>query len=256
MKIISWNVNGIRAVLKKGFIDFVKEENPDILCIQEIKAHPEQVNLVLENHPHHYWNSAERKGYAGTAIFSKIKPLSISKGIGHEIDNEGRVLTLEFEKFYLVTVYVPNAKHDLSRISLRHKEWDPKFLEYCKELENKKPVIFCGDLNVAHKEIDLKNDKANRTTETKPGNPGFTDKEREGFSNFIEHGFIDTFRHFYPEEEKYSWWSYRAGVRERNIGWRIDYFLTSPSLIESVKEAFILNEIFGSDHCPVGIKLK
>lgn len=250
MKIVSWNVNGIRAILKKGFSDFLKQEDPDVVCIQETKANPEQVDLVMEDYPYHYWNSAERKGYSGVAIFSKVKPISVKKGIGHEVDNEGRVLTAEFEEFYLVTVYTPNGKDDLSRIPLRHKEWDPLFLEHCKNLEKKKPVIFCGDLNVAHKPIDLKNDKANE------GRKGYTQEEREGFSNFLEKGFIDTFRHFYPEEEKYSWWSYMGGARNRNVGWRIDYFLISNSFVDRIKDSFILNDVMGSDHCPVGIKLK
>lgn len=251
MKIISWNVNGIRAVLKKGFMDFMKTEDPDILCVQETKAQPEQVDINLEGYPHHYWNSAERKGYSGVVIFSKVKALSSSKGIGHEVDNEGRVLTLEFKDFYLVTVYTPNAKDDLSRIPLRHNEWDPQFLKHCKKLEKKKPVIFCGDFNVAHEAIDLKNDKANE------GNKGYTKEEREGFSNFIKAGFVDTFRNLYPKEEQYSWWSYRAiGARSRNVGWRIDYVLISSSLIKKVKNAFILKGILGSDHCPVGIELE
>jgi exodeoxyribonuclease III len=250
MKIVSWNVNGIRAVMKKGFLDFVEKENPDILCLQEIKAHPEQVDIELKDYPYHYWNSAERKGYSGTAIFSKKEPISVSKGIGHELDNEGRVITLEFDYFYLVTVYTPNAKDDLSRIPLRYKEWDPMFLKHCKKLEKKKPVIFCGDLNVAHEPIDLKNDKANK------GKKGFTLEEREGFSNFVNAGFIDTFRNLYPEKEKYSWWSYMGGARSRNVGWRIDYFLISESLKNELKDSFILNEVLGSDHCPVMLELK
>ncbi|MFT7616098.1 MAG: exodeoxyribonuclease-3 [Candidatus Woesearchaeota archaeon] len=249
MKIISWNVNGIRAAIKKGFVDFVTEHQPDVLCIQETKAQPEQVDIHLEGYESHVWNSAERKGYSGTLIFSKTKPLSVTKGIGHEVDNEGRVITVEFEKFYVVTVYTPNSKDDLSRIPLRYNEWDPLFLKHCKELEKKKPVVFCGDLNVAHEEIDLKNFKPNR------GKHGFTNEERERFSDFISAGFIDTFRHMYPEEQKYSWWSMMGGARSRNVGWRIDYVCVSSVLMPKVKESFILNEVLGSDHCPVGIIL-
>jgi len=258
IKILSWNVNGIRAAINKGFMDFVKNENPDILCLQEIKAHPHQVDIKLkeEGYGIEEWNSAERKGYSGTAIFSKKKPMSINKGIGHELDCEGRVLTLEFEDFYLITCYTPNSKHDLSRLMLRYQEWDPLFLKYCKELDMKKPVVFCGDLNAAHKEIDVKNDKTNMTTKIKPGNPGFTDQEREGISNIINSGFIDSFRHFYPNEEKFTWWSYMGGARGRNVGWRIDYFFVSEKLKTQLKDAMILDKVMGSDHCPVGIILK
>lgn len=252
MKIVSWNVNGIRAVMKKGFIDYMKELDADIICLQETKAHPEQVDSQIEklSYKHKYWNSAERPGYSGVAIFSKTEPLSIKYGIGHPVDNEGRVITAEYDKFYLVTVYTPNAKDDLSRIPLRYNEWDPQFLKHCKELEKTKPVIFCGDLNVAHQEIDLKNDKANR------GKKGFTDEERERFTDFVNAGFIDTFRELYPNEEKYSWWTYMGKARDRNVGWRIDYFLISKELLPNLKDAKIHNEIFGSDHCPVSIEIK
>ncbi len=250
-KLISWNVNGIRAALKKDFLGFVKKHNPDILCIQETKARPEQVELELDSHPYKYWNSAEKKGYSGTAIFSKTEPISVTYDLGiEELDTEGRVITAEFKDFYVVTVYTPNSKDDLSRVPYRFEKWDPAFLKHCKKLEKKKPVIFCGDLNVAHMEIDLKNDKANR------GKHGFTDEERKGFSNFVEAGFVDTFRSLYPEEVKYSWWSYFRKARETNAGWRIDYFLVSESLKPKLKEATILNEVFGSDHCPVGIELE
>lgn len=252
MKLVSWNVNGIRAVMKKGFAESLRELDADVICLQETKAHPEQVEHELDKLGYHYdyWNSAKRKGYSGTAIFSRVKPLNVTYGIGHEVDNEGRVITAEFENYFLVTVYTPNAKDDLSRIPLRYNEWDPLFLKHCRELEKRKPVIFCGDLNVAHKEIDLKNDKPNR------GKKGFTDEERERFQDFVDAGFVDTFRHLYPDEEKYSWWTYMGGARARNVGWRIDYFLTSKSLIEQVKKAEIHNEIMGSDHCPVSITLQ
>jgi len=224
LKLVSWNVNGIRAVINKDFYNSLIKLNTDIICLQEIKAKKEQVvnnKFKKLGYIHEIWNSAERKGYSGVAIFSKKKPESVSFGIGHELDNEGRVITAEFDKFYLVTVYTPNSKDDLSRLPIRYNEWDKLFLEHCRKLEEKKSVIICGDLNVAHKEIDVKNDKANRTTEKKPGSAGFTDKERERFSDFLEAGFIDTFRHLHPDEEKFSWWSYRGGARDRNVGWRI-----------------------------------
>lgn len=250
MKIYSWNVNGIRAVLKKGFMDFVDEHKPDILCLQETKAHPDQVDEIMHDYPHHYWNSAEKKGYSGTAIFSKVEPLNVTYDMGiPEHDNEGRVIAAEFEEFILVTVYTPNAQRGLTRLEYR-QQWDKDFLKYMRKLENKKPVIFCGDLNVAHKEIDLKNDKSNRK------NAGFTDEERAGFDSIVGAGFIDTFRHFYPGEEKYTWWSYMFNARAKNVGWRIDYFVVSNSLKEKLKEAKIHNEVMGSDHCPVSIILK
>ncbi len=252
MKIISWNVNGIRACIKKGFLKFVKKEDPDILCLQEVKAHPEQVDMNLSSYEHHYWNSAERKGYSGVAIFSKTKPLAIKNGIGL-LDEEGRVITLEFEDFYLVNVYVPNSKRGLERLDFRYKEWEPKFLKYLKSL--KKPVVVCGDLNVAHEEIDIARPKNNKTTATRPGNPGFTDKERKRFSDLISAGFIDTFRYLHPEKIKYSWWSYMANSRAKNIGWRIDYFLASKSLSKKIKKADILDEVMGSDHCPVLLEI-
>ncbi|MCH8519819.1 MAG: exodeoxyribonuclease III [Nanoarchaeota archaeon] len=252
--IFSWNVNGIRAILNKGFYDFVKEFEPDVLCLQETKAYEEQVKMNMSEfgYEYEYWNSADKKGYSGVAIFSKIKPIDIIYGIeGLELSNsEGRVLTCEFENYYVVTVYTPNAKDDLSRIPLRYEEWDPAFLRFCKQLEMKKPVIFCGDLNVAHEPIDLKNDKAN------VGKKGFTYEEREGFSNFIEAGFIDTFRELYPQEEKYSWWTYMGGARSRNVGWRIDYVCISKILNENLIDAKIHNDVMGSDHCPVSVILK
>lgn len=252
MKLISWNVNGVRAVAKKGFDEIVKDLDADILGLQETKAQDDQVAEAASFDEYELnTNSAVKKGYSGTAVYSKSKPISVVKGIGiEEHDQEGRVITAEFEDFFFVTVYVPNSQNGLKRIDYREK-WDKDFFDYCKGLEDKKPVIICGDLNVAHKEIDLKNPKANYDK-----NPGFTQREINGLDRFVNNGFVDTFRHFNPEEVKYSWWSYRAAARERNVGWRIDYFLISESLIDRVEEAFILNDVFGSDHCPVGIKLK
>ena len=250
MKIISWNVNGIRAVIKKGFYDFMIDTNPDIICIQETKAHPEQVDLDLGDYPYQYWNSAEKKGYSGTAIFSKIEPLNIKYGIGiKKHDNEGRVIAAEFKDYYLVTVYTPNSKRELLRLDYRQKEWDVDFLKYLKILEKVKPVIFCGDLNVAHKEIDLKNPSTNHR------NAGFTDEERAGFDNYIDAGFIDTFREFEKGEGHYTWWSYMFQARTRNIGWRIDYFCVSKILMKSVKQSYILKDVMGSDHAPVVIEI-
>ena len=250
MKIISWNVNGIRAVIKKGFYDFMKKENPDIICLQETKAHKDQVDLKLPNYPYQYWNSAVKKGYSGTAIFSKIEPISCKNDIGiKEHDSEGRVITLEFDSYYLITVYTPNSKRELLRLKYRI-EWDIDFLNYLKELEKSKPVIFCGDLNVAHTEIDLKNPKTNHS------NPGFTDEERQGFTNMIKTGFIDTFREFTKEGGHYTWWSYMFQARMRNIGWRIDYFCTSKKLKKSLKTSTILKNVMGSDHCPVMLEIK
>jgi len=249
MKFISWNVNGIRAVIKKGFYDFMKQENPDIICIQETKARKEQVDLELLNYPYQYWNSAEKKGYSGTAIFSKVEPLEVYYDMNiKKHDNEGRVITLEFKNYYLVTVYTPNSKRELLRLDYRKNEWDIDFLKFVKDLEKKKPVIFCGDLNVAHKEIDLKNPSTNHR------NAGFTDEEREGFSNIIDAGFIDTFREFFQEGEYYTWWSYMFQARQRNIGWRIDYFCISSILKDNLKDAFILEKVMGSDHAPIGIE--
>ena len=256
-RFISWNVNGIRAVLKKGFLNFLEEYNPDIICLQETKARPEQVDLNLPQYTNQYWNWGEKKGYSGTAIFSKIKPLKINNGlkiIKH--DNEGRVITLEFEHYYLVNVYTPNSKRDLTRLNYRYKEWDPDFLNFICELEKIKPVILCGDLNVAHKEIDLANPKTNKTTKSFRGNAGFTDEEREGFNNILDHGFIDSFRKINSASGQYTWWSYRANARERNIGWRIDYFCISPKLNKKLLNSKILSEVLGSDHAPILLELK
>ena len=263
MKIYSWNVNGIRAVLKKGALqEFIKQEKPDILCMQETKAQEGQAVIDFEGYEE-YWNSAQKPGYSGTAIFTRIKPLSVTKGFPEtmakkydfvdsrtrDAANEGRVLTAEFDDFYLVTVYTPNSVDNLQRLPLRHKHWDPAFLAYVKELEKKKPVIFCGDLNVAHTEIDLANPKSN------VNNHGFTPQERAGFDTVINAGFIDTFREFEKGGGHYTWWSVMTGARKRNIGWRLDYFLISASLRPRLKSAFIRKEIEGSDHCPVGIEI-
>ena len=250
MKLISWNVNGIRACVQKGFLDFFQEVDADIFCIQESKMQAGQLDLELEGY-HQYWNYAEKKGYSGTAIFTKKEPLSVQYGIGiEEHDHEGRVITLEFDDFYMVTVYTPNSQDELKRLEYRMR-WETDFLAYLKKLEETKPVIFCGDLNVAHKEIDLKNPKTNRR------NPGFTDEERGKFTEVLDSGFVDTFRHFYPDMENiYSWWSYRFSARAKNTGWRIDYFCVSESLKDRLEDAKILTEIFGSDHCPVELDLK
>ena len=249
MKFISWNVNGIRAVIKKGFYDFVNNYNPDILCLQEIKAKKEQVDLKLDSHPYQYWTSAEKKGYSGTSIFSKIKPINEMYGIGiEEHDQEGRVITLEFEDYYLVTVYTPNSKRELLRLEYRQR-WDSDFLKFVKSLESKKPVIFCGDLNVAHKEINLKNPKTNHR------NPGFTDEERSSFDNIVNAGFIDTFREFNNDGGHYTWWSYMFQARQKDIGWRIDYFCISESLKSHLKDAYILKDVLGSDHAPVVLEI-
>ena len=249
MKFISWNVNGIRAVLKKGFMDFLQEQNPDIICLQETKAHKEQVDISLDNYPFDYWNSAVKKGYSGTAIFSKKEPLNIIYDIGiEEHDQEGRVITAEFEDYYLVTVYTPNSKRELLRLEYR-QQWDIDFLKFVKELEKKKPVIFCGDLNVAHKEIDLKNPKTNKR------NAGFTDEERLGFDNYINSGFLDTFRMYNKEPNHYTWWSYMFNSRAKNVGWRIDYFCISEILKKKITKSIILPEIMGSDHAPILIEI-
>ncbi|GAB6255354.1 exodeoxyribonuclease III [Peribacillus sp. NPDC055009] len=245
MKLVSWNVNGIRACVKKGFLDYFKDVDADIFCLQETKLQEGQITLELEGY-HQYWNYALKKGYSGTAIFTKEKPLSVKYGVG-ELDEEpeGRIITLEFENFYMVNVYTPNAKRDLSRLDYR-LEWENGMIDYLSELDLVKPVIFCGDLNVAHREIDLKNPKSNI------GNSGFTNEERGKMTELLDAGFIDTFRHFYPDQEgAYSWWSYMAKVRERNIGWRIDYFIVSKRLAESLIEANIHCDVMGSDHCPV-----
>lgn len=250
MKFISWNVNGLRACVTKGFMDFFKEVDADIFCLQETKLQEGQIELELEGY-YQYWNYAEKKGYSGTAIFTKKEPISVSYGLGiDEHDKEGRVITLEFEDYYFITVYTPNSKTELERLDYR-MVWEDEFKNYLKNLEKKKPVIFCGDLNVAHKEIDLKNPKANRR------NAGFTDEERGKFDNLVNDGFIDTFRYFYPDvTDVYSWWSYRFNARGRNAGWRIDYFVVSESLKERLESAKIHTEILGSDHCPVELVIK
>ncbi|MDB5169443.1 MAG: exodeoxyribonuclease [Candidatus Saccharibacteria bacterium] len=263
IKIYSWNVNGIRAVMNKNlFVPFMEAEQPDILCLQETKAQPEQIDIPLDGYEAVFY-SAVKKGYSGTAVLSKEKPLQtvfgfpehIIKGLNVSGDVygdpnlEGRVIAAEFEKFWLVTVYTPNAKDDLSRIPLRHKQWDPAFLAYCKELEKQKPVVFCGDLNVAHTEDDLANPKPNR------GKKGFTDEERSGFQNFLDAGFVDTLRMFKQGNGYYTWWSHFAKARDRNVGWRIDYFLVSEALKGKVKDAAIHAQVFGSDHCPISVTL-
>lgn len=246
MKLISWNVNGIRACVKNGFLDSIKKEAADIICIQETKAHPDQVDPMLGDYVH-FWNTAEKKGYSGTAIFSKMEPIEANYGIGiEEHDHEGRVITLEFRDYFLVNVYTPNSQRELARLDYR-TQWDRDFLKFLKRLEKKKPVIFCGDLNVAHTEIDLANPKTNRR------NAGFTDEEREGFDHVAEAGFIDSFREFEKGGGHYTWWSYMSNARAKNIGWRIDYFCLSPILRPRLKSAFIRPDIMGSDHCPVGI---
>ncbi len=252
MKIISWNVNGIRAALNKGMADFLSTENPDILCLQETKAREEQVELPLEFGAYKsYWNSAEKPGYSGTAIFTKEAPLEVTHGFGiDEHDREGRVLTLEYPDFFLVNVYTVNAQDGLRRLPYR-LQWDTAFRLHLNHLALTKPVIFCGDLNVAHNEIDLARPQANRKS------AGFSDEERASFTELLDSGFIDSFRHFHPDKtEAYSWWSYRGGARQRNVGWRLDYFGISPALMERVTDAAILSHVLGSDHCPVSIVLK
>jgi exodeoxyribonuclease-3 len=249
MKICSWNVNGLRSVLGKGFTDYWQAEKPDILCLQEIKAMPDQVELGFASDCFVDWNSAERKGYSGTLTISRSEPLSINHGIGEPIgDAEGRVQTLEYKDFYLVNVYTPNAKGDLSRLEFRTQVWDPAFRKHIAGLKQKKPVIFCGDLNVAHQEIDLANPRSNRR------NAGFTDEERAAFGEHLDAGFVDTFRMFEQGGGHYSWWSYRAGARSRNVGWRIDYVGVSEESKDRIQSAFIRNQIIGSDHCPVGVE--
>ena len=249
MKLISWNVNGIRACITKGFMDFFNEIDADIFCIQESKMQAGQLELDMPGY-YQYWNYAEKKGYSGTAVFSRLEPLSVTYGMGiDEHDHEGRVITLELDSFFLITVYTPNSQDGLRRLEYRMK-WEEDFLAYLLKLQEKKPVICCGDLNVAHQEIDLKNPKTNRK------NAGFTDEERACFTRALESGFIDTFRYFYPDKEGvYSWWSYRFRAREKNAGWRIDYFLVSPSLKEKLQDAKIHGEIMGSDHCPVELDI-
>lgn len=249
MKLVSWNVNGIRACSGKGFLDYFKEADADLFCIQETKLQEGQINLELEGY-HQFWNYAEKKGYSGTAIFTKKKPLAVRYGIGSaEYDCEGRAITLEFEQFYLVNVYTPNSQRDLARLGYR-LVWEDKLREYLLELDGNKPVILCGDLNVAHNEIDLKNPKPNR------GNSGFTDEERGKMTQLLSGGFVDSFRHLYPEAEGvYTWWSYMNKVRERNIGWRIDYFIISERLAPEIIDAGVECFVMGSDHCPVTLDL-
>lgn len=249
MKLISWNVNGIRACLTKGFAETFKKMDADIFCIQETKCQPEQVELEFEGYTS-YWNSAEKKGYSGTAIFTKQKPLNVTYGIGiEEHDKEGRVITLEFEEFYMVDIYTPNSKRELERLDYR-QIWEDEIRKYLLKLNETKPVIMCGDLNVAHEEIDLKNPKTNRK------NAGFTDEERQKMTELLDAGFTDTFRYLYPDKENaYSWWSYMGHAREKNVGWRIDYFIVSKSIEGKIKEATIYPEIMGSDHCPVGLEI-
>ncbi|MGN0496495.1 MAG: exodeoxyribonuclease III [Lachnospiraceae bacterium] len=250
MKLISWNVNGIRACVGKGFMDFFREVDADIFCIQESKMQAGQLELDMPGY-YQYWNYAEKKGYSGTAIFTKKEPVAVVNGIGiPEHDMEGRVITLEFDNFFMVTVYTPNSQNELKRLPYR-MTWEDAFRSYLKGLEERKPVVVCGDLNVAHKEIDLKNPKTNRM------NAGFTDEEREKMTVLLDSGFIDTFRHFYPDEEQiYSWWSYRFKAREKNAGWRIDYFLVSDCLKDQLKDAKILTDIYGSDHCPIELDIE
>lgn len=249
MKLISWNVNGLRAVWNKGFEDIFKELNADIFCIQETKMQEGQLDVNFDGYINTF-NSAERKGYSGTAIFSKLKPISVTKGIGiEEHDNEGRVITLEFDKFYLVNCYTPNAQRELTRLDYRMK-WEEDFKNYLVKLDNQKPVILCGDLNVAHNEIDLKNPKTNK------GNAGFTDEEREKFTLLLNSGFVDSFRYLYPDKtDCYSWWSYMGRAREKNVGWRIDYFVVSEKIKTKILDAKIHSEIMGSDHCPVELDI-
>ncbi len=263
IKIYSWNINGIRAVVRKGlFVPFIQKEQPDILCLQETKAQQGQAEIDLPDYTE-YWNSAHKAGYSGTAIFTKTKPLAVLNGFPEDIakkytltddhdrdsSTEGRVIAAEYDKFYLVTVYTPNAKDDLSRIPLRHKHWDPAFLAYCQQLEKKKPVIFCGDLNVAHTPDDLARPKPNE------GKKGYTVEEREGFDNFVKAGFVDTLRLFVKGNGHYTWWTHWANARANNVGWRIDYFLASQSLKPHIKAAKIHADVMGSDHCPISITL-
>ena len=250
MKLISWNVNGIRACLQKGFLDFFNEIDADVFCLQETKLQAGQHDLELPGY-HQYWNYAEKKGYSGTAIFTKTEPVSVTYGIGvEEHDHEGRVITAEFEDFYVVTVYVPNSQRELTRLDYR-MEWEKAFLDYVKRLSETKPVVFCGDLNVAHQEIDLKNPKTNHK------NAGFTDEERACFTKVLENGFIDTFRYFYPDvTDAYSWWSYMANARAKNVGWRIDYFVVSEGMKDRLVDAKIHPQVMGSDHCPVELDIR
>ena len=249
MNLVSWNVNGIRAAVNKGFLDFFNQIDADIFAIQETKMQEGQLELILDGY-YQYWNSAEKKGYSGTAIFTKEKPISIKYGIGiEEHDKEGRVITLEYKDFYFVNCYTPNSKRGLERLDYR-QVWEDEIRKYLKELDKVKPIIYCGDLNVAHEEIDLKNPKSNR------GNAGFTDEERNKLTQLLNEGFIDSFRYVYPnEKDKYTWWSYMGHARERNIGWRIDYFIVSDRLKDKIKDTKIYENIMGSDHCPVGLEI-
>ena len=250
MQLISWNVNGIRSCVNKGFKEYFKQAEADIFCIQETKCRPDQIELEFEGY-NSYWNSAKKKGYSGTAIFTKIKPKQVTYGIGiEEHDQEGRIITLEFEKFYLINNYTPNSKRELERLEYR-QQWEDEIRKYLLKLNKKKPVIMCGDLNVAHQEIDLKNPKTNK------GNAGFTNEERQKISQLLEAGFTDSFRHLYPNKENnYTWWSYMGKAREKNVGWRIDYFIVSNTIKQKIEEASIYPEIMGSDHCPIGLKIK
>ena len=248
MKLISWNVNGFRACLGKGFEAFFKEADADFFCIQETKMQPGQADFETPDHVQ-YWYSAQKKGYSGTAIFAKKEPLSVQYGLGiPEHDMEGRAITLEYEDFYLLCVYTPNAQRELARLDYR-MEWEDALRDYMKALDEKKPVIYCGDLNVAHNEIDLKNPKTNHHS------AGFSDEERGKFTELLESGFTDTFRALYPDKVEYSWWSYMMKAREKNVGWRIDYFVVSNRLFDKVKDSFILTQVMGSDHCPVGMEI-
>jgi exodeoxyribonuclease III len=249
MKLISWNVNGLRAILRKNFLAYLEEEQPDLLCLQESRASPDEVEQLWPACYTTYWHPAEKKGYSGTALFSRTRPLTVSRGLGAiRPDREGRVLTAEFADFLLVNVYVPNSQRELTRLAYRQR-WDRDFRRYLQELQARKPVVFCGDLNVAHTELDLANPKAN------VGNHGFTPQERAGFSALLRAGFLDTFRHFEKGGGHYTWWSQMTGARARNVGWRIDYFLISAALAPRLKSAFIRDRVLGSDHCPVGIEL-
>lgn len=251
LRLLSWNVNGIRAVLKKGFLDFLAEEGPDILCLQEVKARPEQVETLFWPAEYaHFWNPADKPGYSGTAILTRQKPLAVTNGIGlKKHDTEGRVITAEFEDFYLVNCYTPNSQRELTRLAYR-QTWDRDFRRYLRRLDKEKPVLLCGDLNVAHQEIDLARPRENR------GNSGFTDEERAGFASLLKAGFVDSFRALEPSGGHYSWWTYRAGAREKNVGWRIDYWCVSKRLFPQVTRSWILPDVMGSDHCPVGLELK
>ncbi len=247
-RFVSWNVNGLRACRDKGFLDFFNEADADFFCLQETKLQEGQIELALEGYEQ-YWNYAEKKGYSGTAVFTRMKPLSVQYGIGvEEHDHEGRVITLEFDTFYLVTVYSPNSQDELRRLEYRMR-FEEDFLAYILKLEEKKPVIYCGDLNVAHEEIDLKNPRTNHK------NAGFTDEEREKFGKVLESGYVDSFRMLYPEKQEYSWWSYRFHAREKNVGWRLDYFVVSEKVKEQIKESKIYTEVLGSDHAPVGLEI-